>query len=289
MALLFANNASSKLATGINDSVTSLVVTTGEGAKFPVVTGGNTFMVTVQDSTGAYEIMVCTARTGDTLTVTRAQESTTARAFSAGAVVANRFTAGTMTGYAQSSAVQPLDATLTAIAGVSTAADKLIYATGSDTFTTTDFTAAARTVLDDTSTSAMRTTLGVAIGSDVQAYDAATMKSNVVTARTRAHRFTPVAVTSSGGALAIDLDLHEECTITLTENTTVSAATNQAAGKYLVIKIIGASTYTLAWNANYLKESATALPTAPAAGKNLTVCFRSDGTYMRYVGSQLEA
>lgn len=69
-------------------------------------------------------------------------------------------------------AKQTLDATLTALAALSTAADKLIYATGSDTFTTTDFTATARSLLDDASTSAMRTTLGLAIGSDVQAYDA---------------------------------------------------------------------------------------------------------------------
>ena len=52
------------------------------------------------------------------------------------------------------------DATLTALAGVTTAADKLIYATGSDTFSTTTFTAAARTVLDDTTVSAMVDTLG---------------------------------------------------------------------------------------------------------------------------------
>lgn len=55
---------------------------------------------------------------------------------------------------------QPLDATLTALAGVTTAADKLVYATGSDTFSTTDITAAARTLLDDTTTAAMLTTLG---------------------------------------------------------------------------------------------------------------------------------
>lgn len=39
---------------------------------------------------------------------------------------------------------QPLDATLTALAGVTTAADTLVYATGSDTFTTTSLTAAGR-------------------------------------------------------------------------------------------------------------------------------------------------
>lgn len=63
-------------------------------------------------------------------------------------------------GYADVGA-QASDATLTGLASVVTAADKLIYASGSDTFTTCDLTSTARTLLDDTSTSAMRTTLGL--------------------------------------------------------------------------------------------------------------------------------
>jgi hypothetical protein len=55
---------------------------------------------------------------------------------------------------------QPIDATLTALAAVTVAANKLIYATGADTFSTTDLTAAARTVLDDATVADMLTTLG---------------------------------------------------------------------------------------------------------------------------------
>ena len=67
---------------------------------------------------------------------------------------------------------QASDAGLTSIAGLTTAADKMIYTTASDTYAVTSLTSAARGLLDDASASDMRTTLGLAIGSDVQAYDA---------------------------------------------------------------------------------------------------------------------
>lgn len=55
---------------------------------------------------------------------------------------------------------QPLDATLTALAGVTVAADQLIYATGADTFAAASLTAAGRALLDDADAAAQRATLG---------------------------------------------------------------------------------------------------------------------------------
>lgn len=53
------------------------------------------------------------------------------------------------------------DATLTALAAVVTAANKLIYATGVDTFATTDLTSFARTILDDGDQATVQATIGV--------------------------------------------------------------------------------------------------------------------------------
>lgn len=70
------------------------------------------------------------------------------------------------------STFQPLDSTLTAFAGLSISADSLPYGDGTNTFSMTTLTAFARGLLDDADAAAGRATLGLVIGTNVQAYDA---------------------------------------------------------------------------------------------------------------------
>lgn len=84
MGVLFTNNASASLASAITSGSTTITLASGQGALFPAISGSNFFMATLVDTSNNIEIVRATARTGDTLTVTRAQDGTSARAFAAG-------------------------------------------------------------------------------------------------------------------------------------------------------------------------------------------------------------
>ena len=93
MSVKFANNAHSTLASSITTSATSITVASGQGARFPSLSSGEHFYATLIDTSNNLEIVKVTARSTDVLTATRAQESTTARAFASGDRIELRVTA----------------------------------------------------------------------------------------------------------------------------------------------------------------------------------------------------
>lgn len=122
---IFANNASSTLAAPISNVATSVTLAAGTGALFPNPSAGQQFSLTFNDAaTGLLtEIVYCTARSGDTLTIARAQEGTVAQGWLAGDLAANLVTAGQMAAMQQSAGLFPARVVTASGAFVLTTAD----------------------------------------------------------------------------------------------------------------------------------------------------------------------
>lgn len=149
------------------------------------------FVVTIGAETAAEEKILCSSRSGTSVTVqTRGYDGTTAAAHTSGTPVEHTISA-TLLNDLQAIAYQ---AALQALYGLTPAANKLPYFTSSSAAALADLTAAGRDLLDDADAAAQlstlgvsafiktliddadaataRATLGLTIGTNVQAYDA---------------------------------------------------------------------------------------------------------------------
>lgn len=130
MTQLFNNNDATTLGSAVAPSDVIITVASGTGALFPNPDVGQYFMATMwgqgNPSQVPNEIVMVTARTGDGMTVVRAQEGSTALSWSVGDNFQALVTAGTLTNFAQQVDVQlqagnwGLDTTSTANAGAVT-------------------------------------------------------------------------------------------------------------------------------------------------------------------------
>jgi len=102
MSIVIKNNASNFLADGINDSQTTIDLQSA--ASFPSLSAGEYFYGTVESVSGQIEIVKVTNVAGNTLTVVRAQEGTSAAPFVEGSKFELRITVGAVEDYVEQNA-----------------------------------------------------------------------------------------------------------------------------------------------------------------------------------------
>lgn len=93
MTIKLANNVTGFLNTAITASDTGVVLQSGNGASFPSLGAGEYFYATLVSTGGTLEVVKVTARSGDSMTVVRAQDGSSAASFAAGSRLEMRINA----------------------------------------------------------------------------------------------------------------------------------------------------------------------------------------------------
>ena len=192
--------------------------------------------------------------------------------------------------------VQAYDAGLQSLAGIATTgADRLIYATATDVYTTSAFTAFGRSLVDDVDASASRTTLGLVIGTNVQAYDAGLL--SIAAATTAADKFlyttaldvyAVATITTFGRSLVDDADASTaRTTLGLVIGTNVAPVASPTFTGVVTTagQIAFPASVNLSAGANTLDdyEEGTFTPTFTASTTNPTVTYNTGTTFGTYV------
>lgn len=130
--LLFANNATTTLAGAISSSATAVNFAAGTGALFPSPGAGQYYVLTFVSASDSLitEFVWVTAMSGDTATIVRGQEGSTAKSWSVGDFASLYITAGTAGAFLQLTQAELLFAAINGSSSEAFVVSNLTAATG---------------------------------------------------------------------------------------------------------------------------------------------------------------
>ena len=266
-----------------------------------VVTTGDTGTVTNTMLAGSIALTKLANLTSAQLIVGNGSNVPTAVAMSGDATLANTGALSIASDAITTAKISDSQVTYAKIQDVS-ATDKILgrSTSGAGVVEEISCTSAGRALLDDADASAQRATLGLVIGTDVQAFDADTAKLDTAQTFTAAQTFTPQSVHNGGilidgpyeqkaeavSALEIDLNDGNYFTKTINGNSTFTFANPPAAntvGSFVLELTHTSGTVTWPSEVKFPADTAPTLTT----GKTHLFLFVTDDSGSRYRGAAL--